>query len=137
MTRAQSLSNLQARRLALVAQGFAGRERDGTANWTRIENAIARMNLLQIDSVNVLVRSHYLPVFSRVGQYDRAALDARTLSNRKRRMFEYWAHEASLLPLELYPLMRWRMNRAARGNGIYKELARFARDNRKYLNSTL
>src|SRR6185503_14583616 len=83
------------------------------------------------------VRSHYLPVFSRVGHYDRAALDSRTFNNRKRRMFEYWAHEASLLPLALYPLMRWRMDRAAKGKGVYKELARFARDNRKYLSATL
>jgi uncharacterized protein YcaQ len=98
------LSNAQARRLALVAQGFANPKRDGTANWTRIESAIGRMNLLQIDSVNVLVRSHYLPVFARAGHYSHDTLDQRTFGTRKRRFFEYWAHEASFLPLELYAL---------------------------------
>ncbi|MGE3875222.1 MAG: crosslink repair DNA glycosylase YcaQ family protein, partial [Parvibaculaceae bacterium] len=117
MTRSDTLSNLQARRLALVAQGFAGPKRDGTANWTRIENAVAKMNLLQIDSVNVLVRSHYLPVFARAGHYSHDTLDQRTFGRRKRRFFEYWAHEASLLPLEFYPLLRWKMARARSGTG--------------------
>lgn len=133
MTRAESLSNLQARRLALVAQGFAGRERDGTANWTRIESAIAKMNLLQIDSVNVLVRSHYLPVFARAGHYRHDTLDQRTFGRRKRRFFEYWAHEASLLPLELYPLLRWKMERARRGAGEHKFLETFGREQKAYV----
>jgi uncharacterized protein len=95
------------------------------------------MNLLQIDSVNVLVRSHYLPVFSRVGAYDFKALDDRTFANKKRTMFECWSHVASLVPLELHPLMRWRMNRALAGNGIYKQLNRFAADEKAYLTSVL
>ena len=127
------LSNAQARRLALVAQGFANPKRDGTANWTRIENAIGRMNLLQIDSVNVLVRSHYLPVFARAGHYSHDTLDQRTFGRRKRRFFEYWAHEASFLPLELYPLMRWKMERALRGTGEHKYLEKFARDQKPYV----
>ncbi len=133
MTKAQSLSNLQARRLALVAQGFAGPKRDGTANWTRIENAIAKMNLLQIDSVNVLVRSHYIPVFARAGHYSHDTLDQRTFGRRKRRFFEYWAHEASLLPLEFYPLLRWRMERARRGRGEHKFLEAFGREQAAYV----
>jgi len=133
-----TLSNAEARRIALAAQGLARARRDGNANWTRIERAIADMELLQIDSVNVLVRSHYLPVFSRAGPYGHATLDQRTFSRRKqRRMFEYWAHEASLLPLELHPLMRWRMARAKGGNGVYSYLARFARDNKAYVKSVL
>jgi uncharacterized protein YcaQ len=127
------LSNAQARRLALVAQGFASPKRDGTANWTRIEGAIARMNLLQIDSVNVLVRSHYLPVFARAGHYSHDTLDQRTFGRRKRRFFEYWAHEASFLPLELYPLMRWKMERALNGTGEHKYLEKFARDQKAYV----
>ena len=127
------LSSAQARRLALVAQGFANPKRDGTANWTRIESAIGRMNLLQIDSVNVLVRSHYLPVFARAGHYSHDTLDQRTFGRRKRRFFEYWAHEASFLPLELYPLMRWKMERALRGAGEHKYLEKFAREQKTYV----
>ena len=131
------MSAAQARRIALAATGLANPKREGVANWTRIDGAIRPMKLLQIDSVNVLVRSHYLPVFSRAGIYDPAALDARTFGNRKRRFFEYWAHEASLLPLELHPLMRWRMARAAAGDGVYKSLAAFAREEKAYVASVL
>jgi uncharacterized protein len=131
--RNDSLSNAQARRIALVAQGFANPKREGTANWTRIERAIAQMNLLQIDSVNVLVRSHYLPVFARAGHYNHDTLDQRTFGRRKRRFFEYWAHEASFLPLELYPLLRWKMERALKGVGEHKFLEKFGRDQRAYV----
>ena len=130
-----SLSLAEARRLALVAQGFTFPKRDGKANWTKISNTINQINLLQIDSVNVLVRSHYLPVFSRLGHYDHATLDARSLSNKKRTMFECWSHEASLVPLELHPLMRWRMNRALNGNGTYGSMNKFARDESDYVKS--
>jgi uncharacterized protein YcaQ len=132
-----SLSAGEARRIALAAQGLAKAKRNGSANWMRIAKAIADMGLLQIDSVNVLIRSHYLPVYSRAGRYQRATLDQRTFGDRKRRMFEYWAHEASLLPLELHPLMRWRMERAARGNGTYKGLAKFAREQKAYVGAVL
>jgi uncharacterized protein len=131
--RNDSLSNTQARRIALVAQGFANPKREGTANWTRIERAIAQMNLLQIDSVNVLVRSHYLPVFARAGHYNHDTLDQRTFGRRKRRFFEYWAHEASFLPLELYPLLRWKMERALKGMGEHKFLEKFGRDQKAYV----
>lgn len=128
-----ALSNIQARRLALVAQGFGKPKREGTANWTRIEQAVQRMNLLQIDSVNVLVRSHYLPVFARTGHYSHDTLDQRTFGKRKRRFFEYWAHEASFLPLELYPLMRWKMERALNHKGAHRYLEKFARDQKAYV----
>ena len=70
--------------------------------------AIRRLGLLQVDSVNVLARAHYLPLFSRLGTYDREVLD-RQSSRAPRRLFEYWGHEASLLPVETEPLLRWRM----------------------------
>ncbi len=104
------LSAAEARRVALAAQGFADPVRDVSAGWG-LRRVLDRVGLLQIDSVNVLVRAHYLPAFSRLGPYPTAALD-RLSSHAPRRLFEYWGHEASLLPVELHPLMRWRMERA-------------------------
>src|SRR3954466_15466702 len=102
------LSAAEARRLALGAQGFAEpRRADGRA----LGRVLARTALLQIDSVNVVQRAQYLPPFSRLGSYDTAALD-RLSSYAPRRLFEYWGHEASLLPVELQPSLRWRMRRA-------------------------
>ena len=102
------LSAAEARRLALGAQGFAEpRRADGRA----LGRVLARTGLLQIDSVNVVARAHYLPAFSRLGPYDTAALD-RLSSYAPRRLFEYWGHEASLLPVALWPLLQWRMQRA-------------------------
>jgi uncharacterized protein YcaQ len=74
---------------------------------------LARTGLLQIDSVNVVARAHYLPAYSRIGPYDTAALD-RLSHHAPRRLFEYWGHEASLLPVALWPLLQWRMQRADR-----------------------
>jgi hypothetical protein len=135
MTRTLSIG--QARRIALAAQGLAKPERNGKANWTEIAGTVKQMNLLQIDSVNVLARSHYLPVFSRVGSYSQAALDERSFGNKKRAFFECWAHEASLLPLELHPLIRWRQERAKRGVGNYKHMAAFGRQYKTYVNGVL
>lgn len=132
-----SLSIAEARRIALAAQDFTFPKREGKANWAKISKTINQINLLQIDSVNVLVRSHYLPVFSRLGHYDHATLDARTFSNKKRTMFECWSHEASLVPLELHPFMRWRMNRALEANGKYGSMSKFARDEKTYLKTVL
>lgn len=123
------LSLKQARRLALAAQGFTGRQPPATVKASHVTQLISRLGVLQIDSVNALVRSHYLPLFSRLGHYSPTLLDQAAWSQgRHRRLFEYWGHEASLLPIELYPLMRWRMRRAAQGEGIYQGLARFGRE---------
>ena len=92
---------------------------------------IERLALHQIDSVNVLVRAHYLPLFSRLGAYPRDALDRVAWGPKsKRRLFEYWAHEASLLPLDLQPLLRWRMARAERGIGVWTNVKPFAGEKR-------
>ena len=102
------LSAAEARRIALAAQGFAEpRRADGRA----IRRLFDRVALVQIDSVNVLSRAHYLPGFARLGAYDREALD-KAAHYAPRRLFEYWGHEASLIDVELQPLLRWRMERA-------------------------
>jgi uncharacterized protein YcaQ len=134
-----SVSLAEARRIALSAQLSPGAQRPATMPGpAAIAKLVERLNLLQIDSVNVLSRSHYLPVFSRLGPYDRSTLDELTFArNRKRRFFEYWAHEASFLPMRLYPLLRWRMDAARRGEGIYKGLTQFAAANRAYVKDVL
>ena len=106
------LSAAEARRVVLAAQGFAepplGRDADTRALRSRV---VDRVGLIQIDSVNVLQRAHYLPAFSRLGAYDIELLD-RLAHYAPRRLFEYWGHEASLIPVELQPHLRWRMRRA-------------------------
>ncbi|MFJ4197642.1 winged helix-turn-helix domain-containing protein [Pseudomonas sp. NPDC089534] len=123
-----SFSLKQARRLALAAQGFHGRQ-PPAVKAQHLNRLIERLGLLQIDSVNAVVRSHYLPLFSRLGSYSADLLDqAAWSSGRRRTLFEYWGHEASLLPLSMYPLMGWRMQRARRGEDIYRQLAQFGRE---------
>jgi uncharacterized protein YcaQ len=103
----QSLSPAQARRIALAAQGF-GRAAPTAVGTRQLTLAIQRLGLLQLDSVNVFERSHYLPVFARLGAYDKALLDRLVFSARGRYL-EYWAHEAAIIPAESWPLFRWRM----------------------------
>ncbi|WP_299959539.1 winged helix-turn-helix domain-containing protein [uncultured Modestobacter sp.] len=106
-TPAERLPTALARRIALAAQGFAGPRPAGGVGTRQLRGTAERLAVVQIDSVNVLSRSHYLPYFSRLGVYDRTALDA--LSARRHDLFEYWAHEASFLPVRLQPHLRWRM----------------------------
>ena len=124
-----------------------GRPRpDGRIDSRRLRRAIGDAGLLQLDSVNILCRSHYLPLFSRLGPYPRATLD-RLASHvdsapepakrpgRNRTLFEYWGHEASLLPVELQPLLRWRMARAERLT--YKPVRRLAAEKPELVESVL
>jgi len=130
------ISLTEARRFALTAQGFNGLVRDRPIGTTQLRRSIGQLGLLQIDSVNVLVRAHYLPLFSRLGSYDRGLLDTDTLAKSKR-FFEYWGHAASLLPMDCQPLLRWRMERALRGEGIWRQLQAFSNERRAEADSIL
>ncbi|MCX7361781.1 MAG: winged helix DNA-binding domain-containing protein [Alphaproteobacteria bacterium] len=129
------LSLAAARRIALAAQGFAT-PRPDTTHTGSLKRTIDRLGLLQIDSVNVLARAHYLPLFSRLGNYDSTQLDALAWGRKsKRGLFEFWAHEASLLPVSSHPLWRWRMARAAAAHAgdIKNKLHVFRREKAAYI----
>ena len=131
----QKLSLAAARRIALAAQGFATARPD-TTHTGSLKRTIDRLGLLQIDSVNVLARAHYLPLFSRLGNYDSSQLDTLAWGRKsKRGLFEFWAHEASLLPTSSYPLWRWSMARAAAADAghIKNKLHVFRREKAGYI----
>lgn len=126
----EHISLAQARRIALAAQGF-GAGRPEAVDRGHLRRAVQRLGLHQIDSVNVLVRAHYLPAFSRLGSYDRGLIDRAAWGAKgERRLFEYWAHEASLLPLSFYPLLRWRMEEADGGLTGWGAMRRYATEHR-------
>ena len=95
-----------ARRIALAAQGLARPVAPGRRDRRHFRKLFDEIGLLQLDSVNVVARSHYLPAFARLGSYDRHALDRYTSHSNE--VFEYWGHAASLLPSRLYPVFQWR-----------------------------
>jgi uncharacterized protein YcaQ len=110
-----NLTTTQARRIALAAQGFT-RPRpgiDGDVASRHVNRIIERLGFFQIDSVNVLARAHYMPLFSRLGPYDQELLH-RAASRRPRRLFEYWAHEAALVDIKLWQAFQFRMESGAR-----------------------
>jgi len=101
-----TLSLAEARRLAVASQGFG--KRPATPSLDHIRKLAAKIHVFQIDSVNVVARAHYVPAFARLGPYRSDVIDS--LAYRKRELFEYWGHAASLLPIALYPLVRYRMH---------------------------
>lgn len=105
------MSLAQARRVALAAQGF-GRPQPTRPSMRDVQATVGRLAQFQIDSVNVVARAHYLPLFSRLGPYDPELLH-RAAQQPPRRLFEYWGHEASLIDVRLQPALRWRMAAAA------------------------
>ena len=105
-----TLSRAEARRIALAAQGFTGKRPSGRVDARHYDRLLRHVKLLQLDSVNVAVRTHYMPAFSRLGPYSREQLD--DFAYRKSRLFEGWGHMASLMPMDHYPLLRHRMEAA-------------------------
>jgi uncharacterized protein YcaQ len=135
--RSAGLSAAEARRIALRAQGFGSTRLTGACGARALMSVFERIGLVQIDSVNVLVRSHYFPLFSRLGAYDVKLLERLVWEKRGRKLFEYWGHEASLIPLTMYPLFRWRMARAARGEGTWGRVAAIAREKPGFVKAIL
>ena len=121
----------EARRIAMAAQGFGG-DREAPVAKRQLTKLVDRLGVIQIDSVNVVSRTHYLPAFSRLGAYPREMLEDIAWS-KTRPLFEYWAHEASLLPMASQPLFRWRMEDAQAGVGVWKGVAKFLRERRDFV----
>jgi uncharacterized protein YcaQ len=127
----RSLSIDQARRYALAAQGLTDPRPSGRVDLRHFRRVLNRVGLIQLDSVNVFSRAHYMPFFSRLGAYDRVALD-RWLW-RSGELFEYWGHEASLIPSQNHRLWRWRMN----GNWSWDRVAQIKREHPGYMDTVL
>ncbi len=117
----------EARRIALQAQGFGDPRPAGRVDRRHLRRVLQRVGLVQVDSVNVLTRSHELPFLARLGPYPRPALGEWLWGSGE--VFEYWGHAASLLPVELHPLLRWRMGRAE--GHAWKGVATFMRSHPK------
>jgi uncharacterized protein len=120
-----------ARRIALGAQGFGGAKPSGKIDRRHGRKLFDQIGLIQVDSVNVLVRSQELPIFARLGAHSRDLLPSMIRSNE---LFEYWGHEASLLPVELHHLFRWKMTPTSRK---WASVAQLAKDHPGYIDEVL
>ena len=128
----ENLTLNEARRIALSAQGFDRPRPNRKVNASHIRGAIHRLGLVQIDYVNVLTPAHYQVLFSRLGSYEKSLFD--DLIYRRREFTEQWAHEASILPMESWPLLRHRMeSRRIRPWGFEK----FMKERRDYVDQVL
>lgn len=119
-----------AKRIALAAQGFSTPRPTGRVDRRHLRKVLDHVGLIQIDSVNVVVRSQELPLFSRLGNHPRSLIPDATKDGE---LFEYWCHEASHLPVAMHPLVRWRMEQAKRGE-MWGGLVRAAKNHPSLLN---
>ncbi len=134
MSVAVSLSAAQARRIALGAQGFKDRRPTANVDRRHLRRVMGRLQLLQLDSVPVVMRTQYMPGFSRLGPYDPDLLDR--VAYRDDEWFEAWCHEASLLSVTDEPLLRWAKERACRGE-TWGHLSEFAAKEADYIAEVL
>jgi len=132
--RLDELKIVEARSLALAAQGFDKPRTKSKSSTSDVVALFTKLGVVQIDSVNVLVRSQELPLFSRLGDHDRNAISKATESQK---IFEYWGHEAAHLPVELHPLFRWKMNAARTGKVKHWGLTSFYDDNKVFVKRIL
>jgi uncharacterized protein YcaQ len=132
--RLDALSIADARALALAAQGFDTARPKTKATQRHVDALISRLGVIQIDSVNVLVRSQELPLFSRLGNHNRNAIPKAT---EQQKLFEYWGHEAAHLPVEIHPLFRWKMEAARLGKAKHWGLTSFYDDNKAFVKRML
>lgn len=123
------VSLASARRIALAAQGFASPRPTGRVDRRHLRKVLDHVGLIQIDSVNVLVRSQELPLFSRLGDHPRTLIPDATADGE---LFEYWCHEASHLPASMHRLVRWRMEDARNGT-MWPGLQKFAKSKPKFV----
>jgi len=137
MPTTRTLSKAQARRIALSATGIKGglpeNQVPTEASWSKVKASLAGMKVLQLDAINTIIRTQYLPVYSRLGHYDRQLLDTKLFepqkqTKSKRAYFEYWGHECSVMSLSDYPLLHWRMRDAQQHQGrIYDQCVKLAK----------
>lgn len=128
------LTIVEARSLALAAQGFDKPRSKSKSSTADAVEVIKKLGVIQIDSVNVLVRSQELPLFARLGDHDRNAINKATAQSK---IFEYWGHEAAILPVEIQPLFRWKMNAARTGKIKHWGLTSFYADNKAFVKRIL
>lgn len=134
MARRQRISAAAARRIALGAQGFCDPAPKRAVDRRHLRRVMRRVQLLQLDSIPVVIRTQYMPPFSRLGPYACELLER--VAYQDDEWFEAWCHEASLLPVVDEPLLRWQKARSRRGE-TWKHLAEFGRKNRAYLDEVL
>jgi len=132
--RIEKFSVHEARKLALAAQGFDSPRTKTKSTTADVVALIKKLGVIQIDSVNVLVRSQELPLFSRLGDHDRDAIPKATAQGK---IFEYWGHEAAHLPVELQPMFRFKMHAARSGKLKHWGLTSFYTENKAFVRRTL
>lgn len=134
MSKKPRISASAARRIALGAQGFNDPRPKGAVDRRHLRRVMGRLGLLQLDSVPVVMRTQYMPLFARLGPYDPDLLDRTAYTHDE--WFEAWSHEASLLPMESEPLLRWHKDRSRRGD-TWGHLIKYATDNGAYIDEVL